>query len=161
METTLNGNFNPKSAIISRNTNTKNLFLKILTNNIRRDGLSQKTISRYCPFKPFHKPCSTQHTLVMQARSWRQKLGSVSSWGEDRGKGKSGWGGKGEGGKGEGVWKENQRTRETCGEEKCPTTPQSGFSFAERIHSALATRVRMSNRSVCPHPIIELTQQSF
>ena len=51
METTLNGDFSPKSAIISKNTNTKNFFLKILTNNIIRDGLSQKTISRYCPFK--------------------------------------------------------------------------------------------------------------
>ncbi len=51
METTLNGDFNPKSAIISKNTNTKKIFFEILTNNIIRDGLSQKTISRYCPFK--------------------------------------------------------------------------------------------------------------
>jgi hypothetical protein len=41
-ETTLNRDFNPKSAIISKNSNTKNFFLKILTNNIIRDGLSQK-----------------------------------------------------------------------------------------------------------------------
>ncbi len=50
-ETMLNGDFNPKSAIISKTTNTKKKFFKILTNNIIRDGLSQKTISRYCPFK--------------------------------------------------------------------------------------------------------------
>ncbi len=49
-ETTLNVDFNPKSAIISKNTNTKKIFLKILT-NIIRDSLSQKTISRYCPFQ--------------------------------------------------------------------------------------------------------------
>jgi hypothetical protein len=48
-ETTLNGDFNPKSAIISINTNTK-FFFYILTNYIIRDGLSQKTISRYCSF---------------------------------------------------------------------------------------------------------------
>jgi hypothetical protein len=37
-----NGDFNPKSAIISKNTNTKKKIFKILTNNIIRDGLSQK-----------------------------------------------------------------------------------------------------------------------
>ncbi len=50
METTLNGVFNTISAIISKNTKTKKKF-PILTNNIISDGLSQKTISRYCPFK--------------------------------------------------------------------------------------------------------------
>jgi hypothetical protein len=49
-ETTLNGDFNPKSAIISINTNTKKKICWIPNNYIIRDGLSQKTISRYCPF---------------------------------------------------------------------------------------------------------------
>jgi hypothetical protein len=51
METTLNGDFNPKSVIISVNTNTKKKLFEILTNYITRDGLSQKTISPYCPCK--------------------------------------------------------------------------------------------------------------
>jgi hypothetical protein len=51
METALKGDFRPKSAIISKNTNKKKKFLYILSNYIIRDGLSQKTISRYCPFK--------------------------------------------------------------------------------------------------------------
>jgi hypothetical protein len=45
----LNGDFNPKSVIMSKNTNTKEKKIQIL-DNIIRDGLSQKTISRYCPF---------------------------------------------------------------------------------------------------------------
>jgi hypothetical protein len=56
-ETTLNSDFKPKSAIISINTNTKKKNFLILTNYIIRDGLSQKTISRYCPFKQLH--CQT------------------------------------------------------------------------------------------------------
>ena len=52
METALKGDFRPKSAIISKNTNTKKKNFYILSNYIIRDGLSQKTISRYCPFKP-------------------------------------------------------------------------------------------------------------
>jgi hypothetical protein len=50
METTLNGDFNPKSAIISKNTKTKQKISLDSYYNIIRDGLSQKTISRYCPF---------------------------------------------------------------------------------------------------------------
>ncbi len=50
-ETALNGDFSPKSAIISKNTNTKKKIFLILSNYIIRDDLSQKTISRYCPFK--------------------------------------------------------------------------------------------------------------
>ncbi len=49
-ETALNGDFSPKSAIISKNTKTKKFFFLILSNYIIRDDLSQKTISRYCPF---------------------------------------------------------------------------------------------------------------
>jgi hypothetical protein len=51
METTLNGDFNPKSVIISIHINMKKKKKFNLTNYIIRDGLSQKTISRYCPFK--------------------------------------------------------------------------------------------------------------
>ena len=51
METALNGDFSPKSAIISKNTTTKKIFFLILSNYIIRDGLSLKNISRYCPFK--------------------------------------------------------------------------------------------------------------
>ena len=50
-ETALNGDFSPISAIISKNTNTKKKIFLILSNYIIRDDLSQKTISRYCPFK--------------------------------------------------------------------------------------------------------------
>ncbi len=42
METVLNGDFSPKSAIISKNTNTKNFFFYILSNYIIRDDFSQK-----------------------------------------------------------------------------------------------------------------------
>jgi hypothetical protein len=44
----LNGDFSPKSAIISKNTNTIFFYYSY---NIIRDGLNQNTISRYCPFK--------------------------------------------------------------------------------------------------------------
>ncbi len=50
-ETTLNRDFNPKSAIVSINTNTKKKNCLDSYHYIIRDGLSQKTISRYCPFK--------------------------------------------------------------------------------------------------------------
>ncbi len=45
-ETTRNGDFTPKSEIISKNTDKKNIILYILT-NIKTDGLTQKNISRY------------------------------------------------------------------------------------------------------------------
>ncbi len=51
METVLNGDFSPKSAIISKNTNTKKKIFLIHSNYIIREDLSQKTISGYCPFK--------------------------------------------------------------------------------------------------------------
>ncbi len=42
METALNGDFSPKSAIISKNTNTKRKKnCLILSNYVIRDGLSQ------------------------------------------------------------------------------------------------------------------------
>jgi hypothetical protein len=40
-----------KSVYISVNNNKNLIFLKILSNYIIWDRLSQKTISRYCPFK--------------------------------------------------------------------------------------------------------------
>ena len=40
-----------KSVNISENNNTNKIFFSILTNYTIWDGLSQKTISRYCPFK--------------------------------------------------------------------------------------------------------------
>ncbi len=40
-----------KSVNISENNNTNKIFFYILTNFTIWDGLSQKTISRYCPFK--------------------------------------------------------------------------------------------------------------
>ncbi len=40
-----------KSVNISENNNTNEKNFKILTNYTIWDGLSQKTISRYCPFK--------------------------------------------------------------------------------------------------------------
>jgi hypothetical protein len=42
-----------KSVNISENNNTNKNFFEILTNYTIWDGLSQKTISRYCPFKRF------------------------------------------------------------------------------------------------------------
>jgi hypothetical protein len=44
-----------KSVYISVNNNTNLNFLKILSNYIIWDRLSQKTISRYCPFKHLGK----------------------------------------------------------------------------------------------------------
>ncbi len=51
METTLNGEISNKSVYISVNNNTNWKFLKILSIYTIWVGLSQKTISRYCPFK--------------------------------------------------------------------------------------------------------------
>ncbi len=44
-----------KSVNISENTNTNKKIFQILTNYTIWDGLSQKTISRYCPFKQLEK----------------------------------------------------------------------------------------------------------
>ncbi len=44
-----------KSVYIFVNNNTNSIFLKILSNYTIWDRLSQKTISRYCPFKCIKK----------------------------------------------------------------------------------------------------------
>jgi hypothetical protein len=52
MENTLNGEIRTKSVYISVNNNTNFKNFWILFIYTEWDGLSQKTISRYCPFKP-------------------------------------------------------------------------------------------------------------
>jgi len=49
-ETTLNGEISTESVYISVNNNTNLNIIKILSNYIIWNRLSQKTISRYCPF---------------------------------------------------------------------------------------------------------------
>jgi hypothetical protein len=50
-ETTLNGKLSPKCVYISANNNTKFKKIYILSIYTIWDGLSLKTISRYCPFR--------------------------------------------------------------------------------------------------------------
>ncbi len=50
----------------------RKIFLQILSNYIIRDGLSQKTISRYCPYRPrcgshSHEDLDVQHHLQQDA----------------------------------------------------------------------------------------------
>jgi hypothetical protein len=47
----LNGEISPKSVYISFNNNTNVKIFQILSIYTILDGLSLKTISRYCPFK--------------------------------------------------------------------------------------------------------------
>jgi hypothetical protein len=66
MENTLNGKISPKSVYISVNNNTKLKFFLILS---IWDGLSLKTISRYCPFnhnnnEHHHQTVSLQITVM-------------------------------------------------------------------------------------------------
>ncbi len=55
-ETTLNGEISTESMYFSVNNNTNLKKFQILSIYTIWDGLSQKTISRYCPFKLAQTP---------------------------------------------------------------------------------------------------------
>jgi hypothetical protein len=74
-----------KSVNISENNNTNKIFLKILTNYTIWDGLSQKTISRYCPFKQLErKLIKVRVSRDYQYWNWPEARG-LWLWGRTRG----------------------------------------------------------------------------